>query len=116
MSAAKQVKALVKEITSLSISLPQDVPYGTTEDKIWIVLNTAERETPWETFNHRFDAVFGEDCRDVNGRLHLLRQGKYGMGAVCMYLSRISWTSSGFPLDLAEIKLRRLVTELRLLA
>jgi hypothetical protein len=108
------VKLLVKEISTLSSSLLDSVPKGTKDDKIWSVMNTDELETPHETFNRRFDAMFAEDCRDSDGHLHYVRQGKLGMGLVVSYLSKINWTT-GFPLDLVELKLRRLVTGLKTL-
>ena len=52
-----------------------------------------------------------EDCRDSDGCLHHVRQGKHGMGLVVSYLSKINWTGS--PLDLVEIKLQQLLTELK---
>jgi hypothetical protein len=111
MSTIQGIQLLVKSITALSNSLPKSLPNGTTGDKIWAVMHTQEGETPFETFNKRFDAMFGEDCRDVDGRLHYIRQGNHGMGLVCTYLNKIKWTSN-FPLDLVEIKLLRLKTEL----
>ena len=88
------------------------MPQGSTDDKIYRIMNTEKHDTPHETFNRRFDALFAEDCRDSNGRLHLVRQGKFGMGLVVSYLSKINW-STGFPLDLVELKLQRLITELK---
>jgi hypothetical protein len=111
MSALNTVKDLIWEIKSLSNSLPKSVPQGSSNDKLWTVMNGAERETAFETFNGRFDALFGEDCRDLNGRLYHLRRGKFGMGAVCNYISEVNW--AGFPLDLVEIKLLRLIAELK---
>ena len=58
--------------------------------------------------------MFAEDCRDSNGRLHYVRQGKLGMSLVVSYLSKINWTT-GFPLDLVELKLQCLITELKIL-
>lgn len=52
-----------------------------------------------------------EDCCDSDGCLHHVRQGKHGMGLVVSYLSKINWTGS--PLDLVEIKLQQLLTELK---
>ena len=75
-------------------------------------MNSDELETPHETFNRRFDAMFAEDCCDSVGHLHYVRQGKLGMGLVVSYLSKINWTT-GFPLDLVELKLQRLITELK---
>ena len=111
---AATIRLLVKEISTLSNSLSDSVPKGSKDDKIWSVMNTEERDTPHETFNQRFDAMFAEDCRDSDGRLHHVRQGKLGMGLVVSYLSKINWTM-GFPLDLVELKLQRLVTELKFL-
>ena len=74
-------------------------------------MNSEERDSPHETFNRRFDVLFAEDCRDADGRLHHVRQGKLGMGLIVSYLSKLDWT--GFPLDLVELKLRRLITELK---
>ena len=44
------------------------------EDKIWSVMNTEERETAHETFNWRFDAMFGEDSRHASGRLQYVHK------------------------------------------
>ena len=75
----------MKSIVALSNSLPKYVPHGTTKDKIWAVMHNQEGET----FNKRFDALFGEDFRDSDGCLHHIRQGKYGMGLICAYLNQI---------------------------
>ena len=114
MPTLASIKLLVKEIGTLSNSLSDSVPKGSKDDKIWSVMNTEERDNPHETFNQRFDAMFAEDCRNSNGRLHHLRQGKFGINLVVSYLSKINWMS-GFPLDLVEIKLQRLITELKFL-
>jgi hypothetical protein len=113
MSSFAAIKLLVKEICTLSGSLSDSVPVGSKDDKIWSVMNSEERETAHETFNRRFDALFAEDCRDSEGRLHYIRQGKLGMGLVVAYLSKVNW-AEGFPFDLVELKLQRLVAELKL--
>jgi hypothetical protein len=107
-----EIKALVKNITTLSNALPLSIQQGTKDDKIWSVMHADERDTAHETFNRRFDALFGEDCRDASGRLLHIRRGKLGLGLVTSYLSKIDW-AHGFPLDLVEIKLQRLLTELK---
>ena len=112
MSTISEIKSLIKLITTLSNNLPQSVQQGTKEDKIWSVMNTEECETAHETFNRRFDAIFGEDCRDDAGRLQYVRKGKLGLGCICSYLSKINWTDN-FPLDIVEIKLQRLISELK---
>ncbi|KAF8240519.1 hypothetical protein L208DRAFT_1232190 [Tricholoma matsutake] len=99
MSTPETIKQLVKEISALSSSLSDAVPKGLKDDKIWSVMNTKEGNTPHETFNHWFDALFGEDCCDPGGCLHHICQGKLGMGLVISYLSKLNWTKD-FPLDL----------------
>lgn len=111
MTTIATIKLLVKEIGVLSNSLSGAVPKGSKDDKIWSIMDTDECDTPHETFNRRFNALFAEDCRDSNGCLHHVRQGKLGMGLVVSYLLKINWTS--FPLDLVELKLQRLITELK---
>ena len=56
--------------------------------------------------------MFAEDCCNSVGHLHYVRQGKFGMGLVVSYLLKINWMT-GFPLDLVELKLQRLITELK---
>ena len=92
MTAPKTIKQLVKEISALSGSLSDAVPKGSKDDKIWSIMNTEEGNNPHETFNRRFDALFGEDCRDSGGHLHHIHQGKLGMGLITSYLSKINWT------------------------
>jgi hypothetical protein len=112
MSTPKTIKQLVKEITALSSSLSDAVLKGSKDDKIWSIMNIKEGDIPHETFNRRFDALFGEDCRDSGGCLHYVCQGKLGMGLVMSYLSKINWIKD-FPLDLVELKLQRLIDELK---
>jgi len=112
MLIPEAIKQLVKEISTLSSSLSDAVPKASKDDKIWSVMNCKEGDTPHETFNRRFDALFGEDCRDSSGSLHYVRQGKLGMGLVISYLSKINWTKD-FPLDLMALKLQRLIDELK---
>ena len=112
MATTKEIQLLVKTISTLSSSLPPSVPKATTKDKIWCVMHAVECQDGFETFNKRFDALFGEDCRDSEGRLEHIRAGKSGMGLISAYLKKIDW-SQGYPLDLVKIKLDRLSTELR---
>jgi hypothetical protein len=106
-----EIGSLVTGICTLANALPPSVPNGSKDDKIWAVMNSDDGKTPHETFNKRFDAMFGEDCRDSHGCLHHVRRGKLGIGLVCSYLTKLDWTD--FPLDLAEIKLQRLLVELK---
>jgi len=52
------IKQLVKVIGTLSNSLLDSVPKGMKDNKIWEVMNSKEQDTPHETFNQRFDALF----------------------------------------------------------
>ena len=112
MLTPEAIKQLCKEISTLSSSLSDAVPKASKDDKIWSVMNSKEGDTPYETFNRRFDALFGEDCHDSSGSLHYVCQGKLGMGLVMLYLSKINWTKD-FPLDLVALKLQRLIDELK---
>jgi len=88
MSTHSTIRLLVKEIGSLSNTLADSVQKGTKDDKIWSVMNSEECETPHETFNRCFDALFAEDCHDADARLHHVCQGKLGMALVVSYLSK----------------------------
>lgn len=112
MPTVAAIKTLVKDITVLSNSLPRSVQQATKDNKIWSIMNAGQGETAHETFNRCFDAMFGQECRDSTGCLKHIRKGKLGMGLVCSYLSKCDW-ADGFPLDLVEIKLVRLVEELK---
>ena len=111
MLTVAEISNLVTDICTLANGLPTSVPNGSKEDKIWAVMHSDNSETPHETFNKRFNAMFGEDCHDLHGRLHYVCHGKLGIGLVCSYLTKLDWTD--FPLDLAEIKLRCLLVELK---
>ena len=51
MATVTVIKTLVKEITTLSNSLPSLVQQATKDDKIWSVMNTDQGETAYEMFN-----------------------------------------------------------------
>ncbi|KAG6907260.1 hypothetical protein DXG01_009634 [Tephrocybe rancida] len=107
--------ALVTNISTLSVTLPASVPLGTKEDKMYRVLNLEEGETPYATFNRRFDLLFKEDkdCRDEAGRLRYLRRGPFGVVKLCAYyLSSVDWTDADLPLELVKLKLNRVNDEL----
>jgi hypothetical protein len=112
MPTVVEIQSLIKNIITLSNDLPLSVPSGVKEDKIWTVMNAAQGDTAHEMFNKRFDAMFGEDCRNSAGRLQYVRKGKLGLGLICSYLSSIDWADD-FPLDIVEIKLQRLLAELK---
>ncbi|KAK7007198.1 eukaryotic translation initiation factor 3 [Favolaschia claudopus] len=116
--ATKPVLDLIKQMRRLAGLLPDSVPEGSleTEDdkKIFHVTSQVHGidDTVSGTFNRRFDILFGEDTRDNNGRLKYMRRGPMGMDLVVKYLEGIHWQTAAIPLDLAKLKLERVVAEL----
>jgi hypothetical protein len=103
MLTVAEISSLVVDICTLANGLPTSVLNGFKEDKILAVMNLDDGETPHETFNKHFDAMFSEDCCNLHGHLHYVRRGKLGIGLVCSYLTKLNWTD--FPLEITEIKL-----------
>ncbi|KAF7965429.1 hypothetical protein HWV62_43656 [Athelia sp. TMB] len=113
----KTIHSLVKKIINLSNALPaQAVRLAIQRDKICMVMHGPEGETPWQTLNKRFDALFAEDCRDDQGRLPEIRRGQYGMDLVAKYLEELGPALDEMPREPLAIKLERLTTELEFLA
>ena len=110
MSSIHDIQSSVSQIQTLCTELPSTIPIGSNRCKITQVLDGPECESPWQTFNKRFDALFAEDCRDEAGRLHHIRRGEHGMDKMNNYLASIDFTA--LPLDLVAIKLDRLKAEL----
>ena len=113
MPSILDIQVSVSEIKVLCSELPMTVQNGSNRCKINQVLSLKEGESAWQTFNQRFNALFGEDCRDAASRLCHIRRGEFGMDKVNTYLSSIKF--DGMPLDLVTIKLNRLKTELEYL-
>uniref|UniRef100_A0A8H8CG29 Uncharacterized protein n=1 Tax=Psilocybe cubensis TaxID=181762 RepID=A0A8H8CG29_PSICU len=86
------IQKVVKSLTLLSSSLPDNIPVATRHDKIYTAIPTAPIESQgsaiFETFNHVTDILFKEyaDCRDEHGRFHYIRRGKLGMENFCVKL------------------------------
>lgn len=107
------VKKLISTIHTLNDSLPQDaVPLGTKQDFLWKTFTQVAGESNWQTFNRRFDLVFGEDCRNEEGRLLHLRRGPLGLDLVLKYLES-AHMAEGMLFDLMAVKLERLINELK---
>ena len=106
---------LVGEITMLSARLPKTVLKAKKSDRIYEVIANVTGEGAWQTFNRRFDILFGEDCRDSSGRLVHMRRGTLGMDMVCKYLSEFTALSDdgALPYDLVKVKLDRVLRELQ---
>ena len=80
------------------------VQNGSNRCEINQVLSLEEGELAWQTFNQRFNTLFGDDFRDAAGQLCHIHHGEYGMDKVNMYQSSINF--DGMPLDLVVIKLK----------
>ena len=111
---AQNILSSISSITTLCKELPMTISHGSKRCKIYEVLSGPEGENAWHTFNQRFDALFGEDCRDEEGRLHHICHGEYGMDKVIKYLSTMDLGS--LLLDLVDIKLNWLKEELEFLS
>uniref|UniRef100_A0A8H7XX35 Uncharacterized protein n=1 Tax=Psilocybe cubensis TaxID=181762 RepID=A0A8H7XX35_PSICU len=115
------IQKVVKSLTLLSSSLPDNIPVATRHDKIYTAIPTAPIESQgsaiFETFNRVTDILFKEDadCRDEHGRFHYIRRGKLGMENLCVYIGKINWEVSDIPLDLVGMKLERILDELKYL-
>ncbi|KAJ7459621.1 hypothetical protein B0H11DRAFT_1924246 [Mycena galericulata] len=112
--ATKPILDLIKRMDRLSAQLPDTVAEASDTDDVHRVITTLSGidGSVAGTFNHRFDVLFGQECRDSDGRLKNIRRGDYGMLCVVEYLQSIHWESAGIPLDLAQLKLARIVEEL----
>lgn len=112
----EQIESVVGQIEKLGKSLPASIPEGNKNDKIYNIMSTANGSTLWETFNRRFDVLFGEDCRGPDGRLLHVRRGRLGIQKVSAYLSRVGHEDAMKPFyDIMMIKLERLQQELDVL-
>jgi hypothetical protein len=119
---ASAIATLIRAIEDLDAALPTTIAEGTDEDEIHRVLTTIHgpddgSRAASSTFNRRFDILFKEDaqCR-VNGRLHLIRRGEWGMLMVVRYLRDTKWNDPEMNLDGAVNKLERIVKEMEVLA
>lgn len=116
MADSVTAASLIVDLVSLCQKLPSSVPTASKDDQIYRIISEVQGDDPWQSFNRKFDLLFGEDCRDEGGRLLNIRRGKYGMGAVCAYLMTINTEEPWFLADLAVIKLNRIceaVTKLK---
>ena len=60
--SAARISEIISKIQVLTARLPINVALGQQSDRLYEVLTTMGGETSWETFNRRFNILFGEDC------------------------------------------------------
>jgi hypothetical protein len=111
MAAAVTAASLIVNLISLCQGLPSSIPKANKDDQVYHVIKNVNEDDPWQSFNRKFDLLFGEDCRDEKGSLQNIRRGRYGMGAVCAYLKGINTEEPWFIAELAVIKLKRICEE-----
>ncbi|KAF8234643.1 hypothetical protein L208DRAFT_1376796 [Tricholoma matsutake] len=87
MSTPRTISELITNLVSLTESLLASIPNALHDGKINHVLMTVEGEEFFETFNRRFDILFGEHCWGENGRLVHIQHGKYGMDALLRWFT-----------------------------
>jgi hypothetical protein len=104
----------MKKLSSL---LPDTVPEASDTDDIHRIITKVHdiENTIGGTFIRHFDILFGNDRRDADGRLKNIRRGDHGMDCVIAYLESIHWESAGVDLEIASIKIARIVDELEYL-
>ncbi|KAJ6595975.1 hypothetical protein B0H10DRAFT_1960301 [Mycena sp. CBHHK59/15] len=100
------ITTLIKQIEDLSSLLPASIAEGAEEDEIHRVITSIPCD----------DAGCPAQCRDEDGRLHLIRRGDLGMMLVVHYLRDIKWAAPEMDVGIARIKLERVVKELEILS
>ncbi|KAK6966423.1 eukaryotic translation initiation factor 3 [Favolaschia claudopus] len=114
---AKRILTLIKKIEALAPHLPDSVKEATPDDNdLHRILTEVAgiEDSPWGSLNRKLDALFGSDKRE-NGRLVHIRRGSRGMSFLATYLAAVDWKSPEYPVDLAEIKVQRIVDEMEFL-
>ncbi|KAJ7834467.1 hypothetical protein B0H14DRAFT_3709394 [Mycena olivaceomarginata] len=97
------------------IAVERDIDKGTSKEHCdgFKGRHGENGDTP-TTFNRRMDILFGEDCRNDQGRLRNILRGAAGMPLVVKYLQKIEW--SEIEAELARPKLDRIIKELEFLS
>jgi hypothetical protein len=108
------VKGQVSRLKSLISTLPQSVKQASGDGRIPTVFRNIagpkEIEEHWVVFNRRMDALFGEDQRNVDGRLSNFHRGEFGMDLVISYIEEA--VNAGHLLwEATAPKLDRLIAE-----
>ncbi|KAF7794639.1 hypothetical protein EIP86_005776 [Pleurotus ostreatoroseus] len=109
---ASEISLLIRRLQGLSSTLPPSVPLAKANDKIYHVITSVHGDDVFHTFNRRFDALFGLDCRDQSGHMKYIRRGRFGMDAVCKFLESIDLLDESMQLTLMALRLNTLIKEL----
>lgn len=109
--------ALNEELASLVETLPTSVPSAKAKSRIVTVFTSIPvPKNPlelWEVFDRQFNALFGEDLRDVKTkRLPNIQRGKHGLDLVLTYI-RDMVAAGTLDWGAAVPKMQRLVDELK---
>lgn len=102
------IRTSCKNIYHYATKLPDSVPLAPPDDDIHRIMTSVFGDDPWHTFNRRFDALYMDHMRTDRGFLLNIRRGEFGMVSVAKYLAEVPW-STDMPLDLAHIKLSRVL-------
>jgi len=115
----EHVAKTIAEMEKLAKHLPDTVPMGTNQDRIYRLVTSINEGSPWETFNRITDLLFKEDtdCRDENGRFRYLTRGKFGIGKFVSYLKNVAWKHDSMlnAYPLVKLRLDRVNDELKVL-
>ena len=77
MPTIHNIQSSISEIKILCMELP--VTIQNSSNKINQVMTMEQHDNAWQTFNKRFDTLFGEDCHNATGWLHQIHCGEYGI-------------------------------------
>ncbi|EKM53511.1 uncharacterized protein PHACADRAFT_197940 [Phanerochaete carnosa HHB-10118-sp] len=110
----EDIRKLVQELTDLAPALPESVPLAKKTDRISKILASTQGEDEFHTFNRRYNALFGVDCR-IGPRMRYVTRGKYGMLAWCEYIRSIKLDDPSMQSAVVELRLKSLIKELEFL-
>ncbi|KAF7349507.1 Dimer-Tnp-hAT domain-containing protein [Mycena sanguinolenta] len=106
-AAPAAIAKLIQNLEDLDALLPTTTAEGTGLDP---------DSSPLSTFTWRFNNLFKEDaqCRDADGRQHLMRRGEWGILTV-VFVRNVKRSAADMNLESAVLKLDRVVKEMEIL-
>lgn len=100
-------EAKLARLKVLFTQLPPSIPEGERKGAIHQVLNNIHTANGWESFNTKFDTLFGVSTINADGTLKNLTRGPKGAGLVMRALEHFL-SQEGMP-DIAWLKVDRLI-------